>query len=62
MRLTTAAALLAAVVSAHPNPGDKLSKPPLHPNLDYLKAGLDKWLPETGYTLNKWNNGYIPSE
>ena len=60
MRLTAAALLSAVAVSAHPNPGDKLTKPPVHPNLDYLEAGLEKYLPETSYTLHEWNNGYIP--
>lgn len=60
MRLTAAALLSAVAVSAHPNPGDKLNKPPVHPNLDYLEAGLEQYLPETSYTLHEWNNGYIP--
>ncbi|KAJ3496403.1 hypothetical protein NLG97_g2688 [Lecanicillium saksenae] len=62
MRLTAAAILSAVAVSAHPDPGNKLTKPPVHPNLDYLEAGLEKYLPETSYTLHEWNNGYIPEE
>ncbi|TQV95245.1 hypothetical protein V2A60_009709 [Cordyceps javanica] len=62
MRLTAVALLSAAVASAHPNPGDKLNKPPVHPNLDYLEAGLEEYLPETSYTLHEWNNGYIPEQ
>lgn len=54
--------LLAAVgVVAH-DTGARLTKPPLANNLDYLEKGLEEHLPQTPYTLSKWNNGYIPEE
>jgi hypothetical protein len=40
----------------------KLTKPTLNENIDFLKAGLIKNLPETKYTLKKWDAGWIPSK
>ncbi|KAJ3496057.1 hypothetical protein NLG97_g2944 [Lecanicillium saksenae] len=66
MHLAVAVAAVAALaigVSAHPDPyRDKLNRPTVHDNLDYLKLGMNQWLPETTYTLSEWNNGYMPEE
>ncbi|KAF2638199.1 hypothetical protein P280DRAFT_405066, partial [Massarina eburnea CBS 473.64] len=38
----------------------KLTKPVLNQNIDYLKDGLNKNLPETKYTKSQWQSGWIP--
>ena len=50
----------ATIVSAQRDPGAKLDKPPLQPNIDYLKQGLIDNLPETDHTYKQWAAGWIP--
>lgn len=62
--LHLAPALLVAaattVSAANHDAGAKLTKPTLNSNIDYLKDGLNKALPETKYTKKQWEAGWIP--
>lgn len=40
----------------------KLSKPPLHENLDYLEAGLKAHLQSPPYQVTEWNPGWIAED
>lgn len=40
----------------------RLTKPAIHPNLDFVEQGLQDNLPEISFTATKWNNNLIPKE
>lgn len=59
---TFASILAAATVVSAWDSGAKLDKPALQSSLDYLNQGLVDHLPNTDYTKDKWDAGWIPEE
>ncbi|KAJ4155824.1 hypothetical protein LMH87_001051 [Akanthomyces muscarius] len=62
MQFATAASLFFSVALAQGDWSAPLSKPAIHPNLDFIEDGLQRYLPEISFTLNKWNDNRIPQE
>lgn len=62
MHFTTIASLFFSVAFAQGDWGAPLSKPAIHPNLDFIEDGLQRYLPEITFTLKKWNDNRIPQE
>lgn len=62
MHFAAASALLFSVALAQGDWDAPLSKPAIHPNLDFVEDGLQRYLPEISFTLNKWNDNRIPKE
>lgn len=62
MRYYTAAFLFSSLALAQDKWQTRLTKPAIHPNLDFVEQGLQVNLPEISFTATKWNNNLIPKE
>lgn len=62
MLFATVASLFLSVALAQGDWGAPLSKPAIHPNLDFIEDGLQRYLPEITFTLKRWNDNRIPQE